>query len=236
MEMTEYQKKKWKQYQRKKKLILKYGFKTGLVQAYDVETIDNLRHKYYGGIPLSIMILSHGMCVRKCYDRATMLTYGFAPDVEYRQVDADIDGIKYHPGTIAHETGNDPHYSNHSFIERKRSDGSWWVYDTTDGLVYYRPLYYLLEKTEITKINDKPTVEFFREELYTVHDTIERDRQAVPLILPLVEQLVEHSIEIYGEQIAKEFEIFKEEIGYEELCREQEEEKRAHFSRKQPKV
>lgn len=103
-------------------------------------------------------------------------------------------------------------------------------------LVYYRPLYYLLEKPEITKINDKPTVEFFREELYTVHNTIDRDRQAVPLILPLVEQLVEHSIEIYGEQIAKEFEIFKEEIGYEELCREQEEEKRAHFSRKQPKV
>ena len=84
-----------------------------------------------------------------------------------------------------------------------------FVAENSDGLVYYPPLYYLLEKPEITKINDKPTVEFFREELYTVHDTIDRDRQAVPLILPLVEQLVEHSIEIYGEQIAKEFEMFK---------------------------
>ena len=29
--------------------------------------IDNLRKLYYGGIPCSIIILSHGICIRKCY-------------------------------------------------------------------------------------------------------------------------------------------------------------------------
>ena len=235
MEFTKELQKGWERYKKRRDLIFKFGLKAGLIHAYDVETIDNLRHKYYGGIPLSIMILSHGMCIRKCYDRATMLTYGFNDDEEYRQVDADIDGIKYHPGTIAHESGNDPHYSNHSFIERKRKDGSWWVYDTTDGLVYYRPLYYLMERPKITKINDKERVEFFRKELYTVRDDISRDIQTVPLILPQIELLVENSIEMYKDAIDEEFKTFKEEIGYDELCRAQEEEKREFFARKKAK-
>ena len=235
MEVTNADKRRWKLFNLKRKALMSFGFKTGLIQSYDVETIDNLRKLYYGGIPCSIIILSHGMCIRKCYDRATLLTYGFNDDVEFRQVDADVDSIKYHPGTIAHETGNDPHYSNHSFIERKRPDGSWWVYDTTDGLVYYRPLYYLLERPKITKINDKETVKFFRKELYTVRDDISRDIAAVPLILPQIETLVANSYELYEEHIQKEFEMFKELIGYDELCRAQQEEKRAHFAKKSGK-
>lgn len=232
MEVTKKDMLRWKLYCLKRKALLKYGLKTGLITAYDVETIDNLRNVYYAGIPLSIIILSHGMCIRKCYDRATMLTYGFGPEVEYRQVDADIDGIKLHPGTIARETGNDEHYSNHSFIERVMPNGQEVVYDTTEGLIFDKKLYYMIENPQITKVNDKKTVEFFRRELYTVHPNINRDRNAIPLLMPLIENIVEHSIEIYGEQIAKEFEMFKEKIGYEELCRELEAERQAHFSKK----
>ena len=42
--------------------------------------------------------------------------------------------------------------------------------------------------------------------------------------------------EIYEEHIQKEFEMFKELIGYDELCSAQQEEKRAHFARKKSNI
>ena len=63
------------------------------------------------------------------------------------------------------------------------------------------------------KINDKETVKFFRKELYTVRKDITRDLQAVPLILPQIENLVANNYEMYEEHIQKEFEMeINEEI------------------------
>lgn len=230
MQITNLDKLRWKLYKLKRRIILTYGFKTGLIHPYDKETIGNLSNIYLGGIPASLIILSHTMCVRRCYDRAFLVTYGFGDD-DFKLVDADIDSIKYHPGVIERETGKDPHYANHCFAERTRKDGSVWVYDTTEGLVFEKSLYYKLENPKITKVNDKKTCELFADEICHVSRNINKDKDAVPLLLPMIEEMLKKAPELYEEAIKEEIANFKEKIGYDELCREQEEEKRAHFAR-----
>ena len=59
MKITQLDKLRWKLYKLKRRIILTYGFKTGLIHPYDKETINNLSNIYLGGIPASLIILSH---------------------------------------------------------------------------------------------------------------------------------------------------------------------------------
>lgn len=43
MEVTNADKRRWKLFNLKRKTLMNFGFKNGLIQSYDVETIDNLR-------------------------------------------------------------------------------------------------------------------------------------------------------------------------------------------------
>ena len=207
---------RWNLFLKKQYLIFKYGLKNGLIHSYEADFIENLRKVYYGGIPASIMLLCVSMCNGLCYDRGLLATFGFGDD-DFNLVDADIDVINLNPLYI---NRTDPHYGNHCFVERIKKDGSVWVYDTTYGLVFEKNLYYRLQKPQVTARWTREETINFVEYQDIKNASIERDKYAIPLILPTYEYFATSFDEIYGDALREEIEIFKKDIGYEEICEE----------------
>lgn len=94
----------------------------GKIFPYEKELIDNLRDKYYYGIPLSVVLNSRFLCRTWCHHMAFQLSRG-------------LDNYTIVRGNInRYPIGEEP---NHSWVEKER-----WVYDTTDGFKWERELYY----------------------------------------------------------------------------------------------
>ena len=54
--ITNIQNLRWKYYQLKRKKLILYGLKKGLITPYNDSLIEKLRTIYYGGIPASIIL------------------------------------------------------------------------------------------------------------------------------------------------------------------------------------
>lgn len=214
---TKLDKLKWQLYQTKSKVLLAYGIKNGLIKFYDEEFIERLRHVYYGGVAGSILLLSTYTCNRHCYDRALLATFGMGDD-DFKLVDADIDGITLNPILKDKYANHDEHYGNHCFVERTDKNGIVWVYDTTDGLVYEKNLYYKMERPKITQINDKQATLDYIEYKDIKNANIEHDKYGLPIILPNIEKSVDRCL--YKDRLRQEIEMFKQEINYDGICKE----------------
>lgn len=218
---------RWKLWLIKERIILSYGYRTGLIECYGKDFVENLRKVYYGPFPISFRILDVEGCRGKCYDRALLATFGFLDD-EFKMIDADVDGITYsikNIDTLRKHYGYLPiHYGNHSFIERTLKNGTVLVYDTTDGLVYDKRLYYLLNRPKITKINKKEEVLNYIEHREIVENrkkrTIEEDKYLLPSMLPIFIEKVKRGNGPYKDILLEEIELFKQEIDYEGICQE----------------
>lgn len=198
-----------------------YRVKHGLIRAYDNKLIENLRHIYYGGLPASILLLHDKSSNEYCYDRGTLITLGFDDD-DFQVVDADIDSLRLNPQYIdEYRSGKgSEHFGNHCFAERMVKDGTTLVYDTSIGLIFEKSLYYKLENPKITKINDKnSTLEFLYYDFQQDSD-IERDKYALPLILPNIENCLTPTQPFYLEQLKQEIKLLKQEVNYEDICKE----------------
>lgn len=208
---------KWQEYQDRFEKLFIEGFKKGLVLPYDEELISKLRNAYYGGLPLSILLLSRQVCSGNCYEMALLMTLAFDDD-DFRLVDADIDGITLNPEEVRNY-GSIPHYGNHCFVERKDSNGITWVYDTTSGFIVERELYYQMENPIITCINKKSSVFEFRECLGIDGKLKENDMELIPLTLLNIEESVKGGLFAfdYSEILQREIEMFKDFIDYDEL-------------------
>lgn len=196
-----------------------WGIRKGLIKPYDEDLLKRLREIYCGGLPISLLILHEGLSNGHCYDRGTAVALGFGDD-DFRIVDADIDSIKLNPIYIDKYKGGklSEHYGNHCFAERTMSDGSVWVYDTSVGLVFEKNLYYRMEHPIITTVNDKEaTLAFLKEDF--VREDIERDKYALPLILPMIEDSSK-AFPYYEKAYKRELALLKERVGYDELVRE----------------
>ena len=152
--------KKVRRFWKKHSLLMKLGFKLGLIGGYSDFFIKRLRDVYYGGIPASIILLNPQSCRCKCYDRAVLACLALE-DMDYQVVHANIDTIRYNYKTIEEvnywlSKGKtiSKKYPNHCFVE-VTIDGRTWVIDTTDALVYDKRLYYLINSPEINCIRSK---------------------------------------------------------------------------------
>lgn len=209
----------WKRHAR----LMKFGFKFGLICGYGEKIIENLRNVYYGGIPASIILLNRRMCVGKCYDRAVLACLGLE-EYDYRVVHANIDSIRYNKKCLSEikywmEQGEkiSDKYPNHCFVEVD-FDGRMWVIDTTDGLIYDKKLYYLINNPEVNCIRTKEETLEFPDYVDIKEADFERDKWIVPELLPIIEEQIEDTYPFYKELAKKEIELFKEKINYDALC------------------
>lgn len=215
------QKTRWQLHLERHHLLFRYGIKNGLIREYDEELLSKLRHVYYGGIPVSILLLHERLSNGYCYDRGTMVTLGFGDD-DFEVVDASIDSIRLNPKIIDEYKNQDidDDYGDHCFAIRKKSDGTEWVYDTSLGLVIEKNLYFKMEKPKVRVVNNKEKTTEFLNKFYFDDCDIERDRYAVPLILPMIESNLISTQPFYLDKLKREIDIFKREINYDKVCSE----------------
>ena len=213
---------KWKLHNYKNKKILIWGLKNGLIIPYDDRLIEKLRSIYYGGIPASIILLSDGLCNGHCYDRAVLLSRAFFDEEDdIKLLYARINSLKLNPELA----GKDDIHYDHCIVERITKNGKHLIYDTSTGLIYDKRLYWLSEHPKIRKINDKESIiKFVREDEEYEPEDIERDKYAAPFILPMIEATYGRPNEMYStlgiELLQREIELFKQDIQYDDICRE----------------
>lgn len=212
---------KWKLHQKRYAELFHYGVKHDLIGAYDKKLIENLRHIYCGGLPASILLLHGKLSNGHCYDRGTLVTLGFDDD-DFQVVDADIGSLRLNPQYIdEYRAGNGSgNFANHCFAERTLKDGTTWVYDTSIGLIFEKNLYYQLENPQITAVNDKEATHKLLYYAFQQDSNIEKDKYALPLILPNIESCLVPTQPFYLEQLKQEIEILKQEVDYDSICKE----------------
>ena len=220
---------KWQLYKKRRQILMDYGIEKGLIHPYEVDFIETLRNTYFGGVPASIILLSHQLTSGRCYDMALLACFGMGDD-DFKMVDANIDGLALNPVYIDEYNkilskfgkviGN---YKNHCFVERTKQDGTVWVYDTTIGFVCEKNLYYKMENPEITKINEKHSVLDYFEYQDIKNADIEKDKYILPITIPNIEMIASVDDGMYKDILKYEIELFKEKIGYDDIVREVEE-------------
>ena len=220
---TKYQELKWKLFQKKSRALLIYGLKKGYIAPYDEELIEKLRTIYHGGIPASILLLSNGMSNGHCYDRALLMSRAFLDtEDDVNLIYASIDSIKLNPLYIKDD---DENYADHCFVERITKEGYHIIYDTSTGLMYDKEMYWKMEKPKIRQINNKQSIiNFIKEDNMIYPEDIDRDKYAAPLILPMIEMTYNRPGEMYAATkinlLQREIEFFKQQINYDEVCKE----------------
>ena len=219
---TKLQKMKWDLHQKKHRLLLLWGLKNGFIAPYDDELIEKLRKVYYGGIPASVILLSNGMTNGHCYDRALLMSRAFLDDEgDVKLLYASIDSLKLNPRYIR----KDPMYADHCIVERTTADGRKLIYDTSCGFVFDKDLYWLMERPNVRHSNGKDKIrQFVEEDEEYCPEDIDRDKYALPLILPFIEMTYGRPTEMYSlngiELLQREIEHYKKLIDYEAVCQE----------------
>lgn len=205
---------KWNLYNKKYRLLLKYGISSGLIKKYDNNTIKKLRSYNYNGLPLSVILLYKKLCNGNCYDCSMFLSLAFK-DENYKIIEANIDSLKYNP--IYKEKYKNykkyHNYSNHCFIEKKEKDGSTWVYDTSLGLKINKKLYYMMENPKINKVYKN------KQDKTTKNNIINNDTSNDDIVY-MIEAIEKNFIpiqKIYTKILYKELKLYKEKINYNNL-------------------
>ena len=217
------QKIKWDMHKYKSKKLLLWGLKHGYIAPYNDALIKKLRTIYDGGIPASILLLSDGMSNGHCYDRALLMSRAFLDEKgDVQLLYATIDSLRLNP---KYSDTDNPLYADHCIVEVTSEDGTQSIIDTSEGFVYDKNLYWLMEHPKIRKINKKEAIiQFVASEAYYHPEDIERDKYVSPLILPMIEMTYGRPNEMYSmlgiELLQREIEHFKETIHYEEICQE----------------
>lgn len=151
----------------------------------------------------------------KCYDRAPLLAY--ALDCDYEVVYANINNIKLNP-LYVDDCKKDPSRAEHVFVEAKDENNIVWVYDTSNGFIIKKDLYYKIEKPVVRQKNSKEnTIKFMEQEL--TDSNIEKDKYMSSLMIPMLEHSLKPVNIMYENQLRIELELFKQKINYENLDR-----------------
>jgi hypothetical protein len=112
---------------------------------FEEELMENLRHLYYGGLPLSVLALTRQNGTLVCYDRAVQLIHGLSDD-------AVLNGGY----TKGYELGDPGEDSFHFWVE----DGD-WVYDGTAGFKFKKEVWYQCEEPRVFSTRTKAECQAF---------------------------------------------------------------------------
>lgn len=163
----------------------------GEIALYEEDLINRLRHLYYEGLPLSIILNSKLYCVGWCHHMALQLTRG-------------MDHFKLIRGNInTYPIKNKP---NHSWVEK---DG--FVYDTTDGFKWKKEIYYKYFGATPIEIYDQDSymnLSFYQTELERSRITLE-DNNLI-LLLELLELLEKEESAVNYDRLLNEINILRE--------------------------
>ncbi len=189
------------------------GAKQGKVYTYVPALIDRLRPYQVGGLPVSILLLITELCNGLCYDRSLLMSLAFN---DAKIVHGDIESLRITAGEK---------YAEHSFVETTEFGGNkTWVVDTSIGLIYDKDFYYELEKVKVNAEIPKQEIMNSYAIQSIISSDFEQDKYALPLYLPLIENVIKTSRWLgtasYREMIEKEIAHFKEAIDYESIERE----------------
>ncbi len=214
---------KWDLYKYKQKKLMIWGLKHGYITFYSDELIEKLRTIYNGGIPASILLLSDGMSNGYCYDRALLMAKAFLDEkCDVCLLYAFVDNLRLNPKFI---NDTDPLIADHCIVEVTPENGKPLIIDISQGFIYDKRIYWLMEHPKIRKINNKDSIlKFIESEEYYHPEDIEKEKYTLPLILPMIEKTYGRPNEMYSrlgiELLQREIEHFKETIHYKEICQE----------------
>ena len=202
---------RWKLYKFYSKQLLLWGLKKGYIQPYSEELIQKLRGIYYGGVPASVLLLCDKLTNGHCYDRALLMSRAFLDDEgDVKLVYATVDDLRFDPSCIKSGNGSD-----HCFVERITKDGERLIYDTSEGFVYTKWIYWLISHPKVRKINDKQSIIDFVESDQEVHpdNAPFTKRLIIPLVIAPIESTYGQKGELYSapgiELLQREVELYK---------------------------
>ena len=100
-------------------------------------------------------------------------------------------------------------------------------YDTSMGLIIEKNLYYQIENPQIRQIKCRKQVLDFLYHDFVRDCDIDRDKYALPMIIPNIESCLIPTQPFYMDLLKQEIEILKQELNYEGICKEIEEDMKA---------
>lgn len=213
---------RWKLHNYKCFLYICSGLKNSAINLYDDELIKKLRNIYYKGIPASIILLSDNMSNGHCYDRALLMARAFLDtEDDINLIYAKVNSLKYNPNYI---DKNNPLYAEHCFVERITKEGKHLIYDTSLGFVFDKELYWKMEHPIVRYINNKKSIIKFVESDEYYKEGIEINKYAASMLIPSIEMSYGGQYELYSYSeiglLQREIKHFKNEIDYDDVCKE----------------
>lgn len=211
---------RWQQFHKRRDELLIKGLESGSITPYSEEDIAHFRQKTYGGLPISIIILSDGLCNGFCYDRALLLAKALLDMDDIRLLYADTNTFRLNP-----LYANNPTYWRHCILERTRKDGRKLIYDTAYGLIFEKEIYWEIERPQISHVRTKQEIAEFLEEENRIHpENAEENKWLNLMTIGLLEKTFDSPDEIYAskgvELLQREISLYKESIHYDDFSRQ----------------
>lgn len=180
---------------------IKELYLSGKIRQYEETLIQNLRGKYYYGIPLSIYLNSKVLCNGSCHHMAFQLSRGMN---QFQIINGNVNCFEPEPN------------GNHSWV--KSSD---WIYDTTSGLKWKEEIYKeIYQPTIIEEYNENNWQEcwFYRKEL---NYSSKGSNETVNLIIELIKIIETEQPHVNLNRLLKEIYIYrKQENIIEQISKE----------------
>jgi len=220
----------WNEYASRQRKLFQYGVDQGLIYPFEIDDdfMEKLRHVYWGGMSLSVIVLCNRMTNGFCYDRSWLSAFAFGKD-DFKRLYATIDGIRLRPDYIdeyqnySEEEKKKFHYGEHCYMERTREDGTVWVYEPSYGLVYRKDIYDEIEHPKVHKTESREEVLNSYEYLDILGEDIDITKYASFALVPFYEACLMVGQQFHMEALKEELERYKKEIHFDELCKEEHE-------------
>lgn len=207
---------------REKMKIFQEAYQQGLIQSFDEEVLNRLRHVYYGCLSGLLYLYVTPTSFLNIGNKLEILTHVFS-DIDYRVVHGEIESTR----KIMFAKYGVEHLDFNSWIEVKQDDKV-WVYDTFSMLKIERGTYYKLEDPLIRKIIKKSTIEAHPAR-YEDDFSMIRDEWMLVGFIPKIEQSLVNNP--HRDMLEIELAKFKCEVDYDDVVSDFSSEKKI-FQRK----